>query len=445
MDAPANVVSLPSPPGRTMSQAPSAADPPSAAPASINQAARVTAERDRIFVERLELVDASLAAFVAERPAEDRAGLVERALKIGLTALMDAGVTVNVDAVRAEFALLLRQTEDANTKAAAALDQLLRQNFADGDGRLPRTLEAFLGDRGKLRSLTDELFDESKRDSAVGRIKALLGTYLEGDGSKLATLLDPTRLGSPLHQFRLEISDGFAKLNEKIAALEAASAARAQERAKGTAKGGDFEDLLEIMLGELARGAGDLLDRTAAETGAVIKSRKGDFVLTVDPQLARGRDLRVVVEAKDRPMSMRAIREELREARENRGAAVGLAVFTPAHAPTGVDPFTVIAGDVYCVVDPEAPEPAFFAAAVRLARLLALATLDEREVEVDAAAIARALAGVKEQLEAITRLKSQLTSISNATKGVWTGLDQLRAGILARVAEAEAELRVAAG
>ena len=436
MEVATNVVSLPG-----AGRAP--AGQPASALVATGQAAgtRVAVERDRVVVERLVLIDPGLAAFVAERSADERAGLVERALKIGLTALMDAGVTVNVDAVRAEFALLLRQTEDANTKAAAALDQLLRQNFADGDGRLPRTLESFLGDRGKLRSLTDELFDESRRDSAIGRIKALLGTYLEGDGSKLATLLDPTRLGSPLHQFRLEISDGFARLNEKIAALEAASAARAQERAKGTAKGADFEDLLEMMLGELARGAGDLLDRTAAETGAVIKSKKGDFVLTIDPQLARGRDLRVVVEAKDRPMSMRAIREELREAKENRGAAVGLAVFTPAHAPTGIDPFSVIAGDVYCVVDPEAPEPAFFAAAVRLTRLLALATLDEREVEVDAAAIARALAGVKEQLESITRLKSQLTSISTATKGVWTGLDQLRAGILAKVAEAEAELR----
>ena len=447
MDAPANVVSLPVPAGRLPVPGSAATSlPPVATPASTAAPAsgtRVSVERDRVVVDRLVLVYASLAAFVAERPAEERAGLVERALRIGMTALMDAGVTVNVDAVRAEFAVLLRQTEDANAKAATALDQLLRQNFADGDGRLPRTLEAFLGDRGKLRSLTDELFDETKRDSAIGRIKTLLGAYLEGDGSKLAVLLDPTRLGSPLFQFRGEMTEGFNKLNERIAALEASSSARAQERAKGTAKGGDFEDLLEGLLAEGARGAGDLLDRTAAETGSVIKSKKGDFVLTLDPALTRGHDVRVVVEAKDRPMSLRAIRDELREAKENRGAAVGLIVFTPAHAPAGIDPFTVMGGDVYCVVDPEAPEPAFLAAAVRLARILALATLDDREVEVDAAAIGRALAGVKEQLEAIKTLKSQLTSISNATKGVWTGLDTLRAGILAKVADAEAELRAA--
>ena len=90
-------------------------------------------------------------------------------------------------------------------------------------------------------------------------------------------------------------------------------------------------------------------------------------------------------------MSMRAIREELREARENRGAAVGLVVFTPAHAPAGVAPFNLLGDDVYCVIDPESPDPATLEAAVRLARLLALTSLAEHEVDVDAAAVASAL------------------------------------------------------
>ncbi len=140
-------------------------------------------------------------------------------------------------------------------------------------------------------------------------------------------------------------------------------------------------------------------------------------------------------------MSMRAIREELREARENRSAAVALAVFSPAHAPTGVAPFSVIGDDVYCVVDPQAPDPATLEAAVRLARLLALATLHEREVEVDAAAIATALNAIREQLDSVRTLKAQLTSISTATKAVWAGLDVMRSNIIARVAEAEAEIR----
>ncbi|MEO5964082.1 MAG: hypothetical protein ABIR11_01360, partial [Candidatus Limnocylindrales bacterium] len=185
------------------------------------------------------------------------------------------------------------------------------------------------------------------------------------------------------------------------------------------------------------------VDRTGTETGARIGSKKGDFVLTLNPSMTRGADVKVVLEAKDRVISQRAMREELREARENRGAAVAVAVWTPAHAPTGIAPFALVGDDVHVVVDPEAPDTAYLEAAVRLARVLALATLQEREVDIDAAAIGRALAGVREQLEAIRALKTQLTSVSNATKAVWMGLDTLRTGILARVVEAEAELRVA--
>jgi hypothetical protein len=405
--------------------------------------AGIRVDGDRIVIDRLTVTDPALAAFLAERDVDDRPALVERALRIGLLALQDAGVTVNVDVVKGEFERLLRQAEQVNERAATALEQTLRTNFADDDGRLPRTLERFLGDRGALRTFVNELFDESKRDSAIGRIGTLLGTYFDGDASKLARLLDPTRFGSPMHQFREEISAGFAQLNDRLTAIEAAAAARATERARSAAKGTDFEDLLESLLADLARGAGDLLDRTSNDSGATIKSKKGDFVLTIDPRLARGADLRVVVEAKDRAISMRGIRDELREARENRGAAVGLAVFTPSHAPSGIAPFAIVGDDVYCVVDPAEAEPAVLEAAVRLARLLALATLAEHEAEVNAAAISAALTGIREQLEAIKTLKSQLTSIGNATKAVWQGLDTLRAGILARVSEAEAEIRAA--
>ena len=419
---------------RTLVPLPSTAEAPSSAP-------RVQVLGDRIVVERLVVHDPSLAACLAERPADDRPALVERALRIGLLALQDAGATVNVDVVRAEFERVLRQTEQVNERAAVALEETLRANFADGDGRLPRTLERFLGDRGALRSMVDELFDESKRDSAIGRIGTMLERYFDGDASKLAVLLDPTRLNSPMYQFREEVSSGFKALEERLVAIEAAAAARGAERARSAAKGADFEDVLDALLGDLARGAGDLLDRTGTETGALLKSKKGDFVITIDPRVARGADLRVVIEAKDRPMSMRAIRDELREARENRGAAAGVVVFSPAHAPSGIAPFAIVGTDVYCVVDPQAPEPATLGAAVRLARLLALATLEEHEVEVDAAAIGAALTAIREQLETVRTLKAQLTSISNATKGIWSGLDVMRSTILARVSEAESEIR----
>ncbi len=400
-------------------------------------------ETDRIVVERLVLHDEALAAWLRAQPADDHTILVERALRIGLTAIQSVGVTLNVDAVRSEFDRLAESQRAMTERAAETLEQTLRANFADGDGRLPRTLETFLGDRGKLQATVRELFDPARKDSALGRLATMLETYFDGDASRLATLLDPTRSGSPLHDFRAEIAAGFKSLEERLVAFQAAGAARASERAKSAAKGGDFEDLVEGLLGEVARGAGDLLDRTVNDIGSTLKSKKGDFVLTLNPGLTRGAEVRIVVEAKDRAISAPAMRAELRDAKANRDAAVGLVVFTPAHAPGGVAPFDVRGDDVWCVLDPDAPEPALFEAAVRLARFLALASLAARDAEVDTLTVGAALTGIREQLDQIRNLKSQLTSIGNATKAVWTGLDTMRNGVIEQVARAEAAIRTA--
>jgi hypothetical protein len=351
---------------------------------------------------------------------------------------------MDVELVRREFDTLLERSTTVNQRAATELDQILRANFSDQEGRLPRTLEKFLGDRGQLSRFVADLFDESKRDSAIGRMRTLLGSYFDGDASRLAQLLDPTRLGSPLYQFRTEVGQAFEKLNERLTAIEAAASARGAERARSAAKGTDFEDLLEEMLGSALRGSMDTFERTAAATGDVIKSRKGDFVLTVDPQLCAGADMRVVIEAKDRACSWREIREELDQARRNRAAAVALAVFTPAHAPSGVAPFDIRYGHVFCVVDPEAPDDATLGAAIRLARLLAVSSLAETGSEVDAARALEAVTAIRSELEAVRRLKTQLTSIRNAAAEVSTGLDKLRDQVIARVADAEGLLKVGA-
>ena len=402
----------------------------------------VTVSADRIVVEHLELVDQQLAAFVGEREPEEQAELVERATRIGLQTICSAGVSLTTDVVRAEFARLSERLEQTNARAAEVVEQQLRANFGDGDGRLPRTLEQFLGEDGKLRRLVGELFDPSRREGALGQLTAQLEKYFDGDASQLARLLDPTREGSPLHQFRNEVSGEFRSLQERLVALEAGEKARAEERAKGTAKGGDFEDALETRLAEMARHQGDLLERTGTDAGDALRSKKGDFVLGIDPSRTRGVDLRVVIEAKDRSVSLRRFSAELAEARENRRAAVALAVFTPQSAPTGVAPLALIGSDVFCVYDQEADDAVALEAALRLSRILALASLRESSVQLDVPAVQDALAEIVRQVGEVQGMKSRLTSISNAANDVAGTLDRMRAGILRSVKEVETQLEV---
>ena len=405
-----------------------------------NSQPAVRVSGDRVDIERLALHDGPLAGWLAAQPADDHSILVERALRIGLTALQSVGVTLNVDAVRAEFERFADQSRAANERAAQALETTLRANFGDGDGKLPRTLEAFLGDRGKLKATVEELFDPKRQDSAVGRIASMLGAYFDGDASRLAVLLDPMRTGSPLNSFRAEVNAGFKAIEERLVAFQAGQTARAEERSKSAAKGGDFEDLIEGMLGVAARGYGDLLERTGTESGDAGRSKKGDFVLALNPDVCRGSEVRVVVEAKDRKMSGREMRDELRAAKTNRDAAAALVIFTPQHAPAGIAPFDVRGGDVYAVVDPADPDTASLEAAVRLARLVALATLRESEAEVNIAEVNAALTNIRECLDTVRGLKVQLTSIGTTSSAVSAGLDKLREAILAWISRAEREL-----
>jgi hypothetical protein len=398
---------------------------------------------DRIIISDLELIDAGLAGFVAGVPEPERPGLAVNALRVGLQALVNAGTTANVDLVRAEFGRMVEQMTATQARAAEALDATLRATFADGEGRLPRTLEDFLGDSGKLQRLTGALFDPNRRDSAIGQLNDVLGKYFDGDGSRLAQLLDPTREASPLYQFRNEVSGEFRSLGERIAALEAASRARADERARGTAKGVEFEDLVEVGLAELARGVGDFLERTGTEAGDALRSKKGDFVLTIDPSRTGGRELRVVVEAKDRALSRRMLAEELTAARANRGAAIALAVFTPEHAPAGVSPFALVGTDVYAVYDPEADGGVGLEAAFRVARVMALLTLRETGGQVDVAAVTEALQDVQFAVDNVRKMKARLTTIGSAAQEVSSLLDELRERVLASVRDIDDLVRAA--
>jgi hypothetical protein len=404
--------------------------------------ARITVFGDSITIDGLTLTDASLAAFIGEAAEEERARLAERALRIGLLTLANAGVSMSADVVKAEFERLYDRMEETQKRAAEALATALRENFADTDGRLPRTLERFLGDDGQLRRLTRDLFDENSRESALGRLNELMGKYFDGDGSRLAQLLDPTRQGSPLHQFRGEVSDEFRRLSERIAALEEAKKARAEERAKGTAKGADFEEALEQRLGEMARGLGDLVELTGTGGGDAMTSKKGDLVITIDPTRTRGTTLRIVVEAKDRAMPLSRMTHELAQGRVNRSAVVALAVFTPHTAPTSISPFAMVGPDVYATYDPETDDAVALEAAYRTARILALLTLRDAPVQLDAEAVNRSLEELTRQVDVVRSLKTKLTHIGSTATDVSDALDMLRMGVLRSVKELEAQLAV---
>jgi hypothetical protein len=400
---------------------------------------------DNIAVTGLSLRDADLALYVGEHPAVDQPAVVERGLKVGLIALRNAGVTINVDFVAREFDRLMHRTDESHDRAAVALDAALRETFAAKDGTLPRTLEQFLGKDGTLRRLVDDLFDEERRDSAIGRMRTLLAGYFDGDGAVISRMLDPRLVASPLHGFRTEMREMLKDVSDRLVRLEAARDARADEREKGTAKGLDFEDAVEARLDVLLRGTGDLVEPTGTAVGNSVRSRKGDFLITLDPSWTRGVPVCVAVEAKSGRVGLAKLCRDLDETRRNRGAVIAVAVYRAGNAPSGCAPFTLHGEHIICEFDPDDPDDTAFTAAVRLGRALALSAARNHADVVDAAAVRRDLDGIRAQLNAIVGMKSKLTSISTATGDVRNGLDALRQGVLDRVMSIEGNVADVSG
>ena len=286
---------------------------PAAEPAP-STAATVTVRPDRIVVDRLTVLDPGLAAFLAERPVEERPSMLERALRIGLTALQDAGVSMDVDVVRREFETMVRQTAAGQRAAAAGargrraapeLRRRRRQAAADA-GEVP-------GRPGALAAWSASCSTRRSGTARSGACASCWAPTSTATPAELAQLLDPTRMGSPLHQFRVEVAEGFGKLNERLTAIEAAAAARGAERARVVGEGRRLRDARRADPAEFARGRATSLDAPATKRGM---SRGARGRLRPDPE--PGTDARGGCARRRRvqgPRHLRqAMRDELREA-----------------------------------------------------------------------------------------------------------------------------------
>ena len=408
---------------------------------SASKPTQVEVVGDRIRVASLEVVDRALAGFLESRTPEDRAETVERAMRVGLMALQSASGSIDVDHVRRAFDKLLADASESNKKATAEVEEILRKTFANEGGALPATLERFLGDKGALALFTKDLFDENRRDSALGKLNTILGTYFDGDASKLAHLLDPTREASPLSGFRAEIAKRFDDVLLKIVELDASQKAAKGERKKGTAKGADFESRVIAEYTELLRATNDEIEGTGGVAGSIPDSKKGDAVITINGRDASASVLRIVVEVKDKVMTGPAIEKELAEARENRKAEIALMVFSEAAAPAGASPFVISRHGVYCVVDPEAPDVAILEAGYRLARISALIRAKSEGSGADLSAVRDAIDALRSRLDSVKEIKKTLTAIDSTTEKARDELDALRSAIVTEIDRIEEQVR----
>jgi hypothetical protein len=333
----------------------------SAVPITQPSKGRVLVADGVVYVRELEEHDDEVARVVAE--ADDPIAATSSCLRIGARALRAAHVSVDVDVIERSFADLEHRFE---TKVAAAVDDIARNTAAlldEDDGALTGTLGAF---HEHLEGLLGDTFDADSKSSVLAKIEELVLGTMRG-------LITPEVDDSPIGRLRKElvetvqrevsdVAEEVRRVTEHLGILDATEDAYEHT----TAKGFDYEELVDECVGALAAAHGDLAEPTGTAQGAT-GSKVGDEVVTLNRDDTFGCEARFTIEVKNRKLNMRSTIAELEEAMANRDALAAIAVFrSQDQAPTAV-PFTYTDDKAIAVLDPDDEDDA----ALRLAYMWA--------------------------------------------------------------------------
>jgi hypothetical protein len=239
-------------------------------------------------INEFTITDQDVVSFFRDSNELDLREKFEKVLKMGVVVTKTVEIAEKVDYVEKEFSKL-------GTKIDGSFSDMLEN--------LSITSDLMFGDNGKFAALLEEHFGK--------------------DGEVVKNIFDPYNEGTPFYNLRKEIRGEMEGIRQQLGINKAIE----QFKQKTTAKGFDFEKHCEHILTDIVRVNGDDLEKTSTKPGSLIRSKKGDYVVTFGNNIGK----RLVIELKDveKQLSAVEIQEELEEAKRNRNA--DFAIFVVRH------------------------------------------------------------------------------------------------------------------
>lgn len=338
-------------------------------------------------------------------------------------------------------ALLAQATEDTLTEQRQRI--LSEFSLDNGDGALARLvseLQRNHGDVGKaleqrIGAVMSE-FSLDRDDSALSRLVGRVDSAQRQISSEFS--LDNER--SALARMRRELlgvigeqQKSNTEFQQEVLKALTEITAKKEEAQRSTRHGLVFEvAVYDFINGRQPEG--DTAERTGNTTGKIRNSKKGDVVVQLGPDSAAP-SARIVVEAKqDQSYTLQKALTEIAEARKNRGANIGLFVFSQRTVPGDVlEPLTRYGNDVVVVWDAEnRASDAYLSAALSVARALSVrGKAGGDNLGVDVEGLEKAVREVERQangLDDITKsaqaIDSHVTKILDKARIVRNGLER---------------------
>jgi hypothetical protein len=339
-----------------------------------------------------------------------------------LQGLLEAALDQQREAVLRQFSL---------DDEGSALSRFVRQ-LTDQNGRLKQEFAEDLGRITGQFSLDDE-------GSALSRMMRLVEAAHAGLVGQFS--LDDE--GSSLSRMRRELREAVGELDARqdafhrqVVAALAELSGRKEAEARSTLHGLRFEEQVGSLIQAEVRRGGDLFVHCGAQVGLIRNNKTGDYLVELGPDHEHA-GARVVIEAKeDRSYDDRLALAELDEAKRNRGADVGVFVFS-ARTAGERDSFRRVGDDVFVVWDADDRRTdVYLLAAVSVARALVLRSRRRKgESSVDFEAMDRAIAAIIKEVERLDEMAKTGDSIRRNADRLVGEVDRLRKNLGARAHE----------
>ena len=307
-----------------------------------------------------------------------------------------------------------------------SFDQLVeRLNISVDAGveRIAGTATALLGEedgaptemladvKGELTARLEALFDPDSKSSALALIEEILGTATTASVARLQASLDLENPESPLGRWRAE----FAQLvkehdGETLREVRELATALAVEDAKAEVwqltalKGIAYEEVVHLAFSEVVACHGDIIEDVGRQRGAS-GAMVGDLVITLNAEEFGGRSPVVVLDAKNRKLSLRKTLEELDAAMVNREADVGIAIFSSRDHVKTPSVFVPYGNRAVMVLDDDCPDLGVVELADAWARTVLRRSAGPEAADFDHERLADAVAKVTRALDRVSTIR----------------------------------------
>jgi hypothetical protein len=309
-------------------------------------------------------------------------------------------------------------------------ERILREFSLDNkEGALSRLIAELVEHHGKVgRTLQDSIeevvgeFSLDNEDSALSRLVKRVELAQRQISSEFS-LDDEQSALARMRRDLLVVLEGHQQQNDRfqreVMETLAALTARREEMARSTRHGIAFETEVFLFLQKESQKIGDVAAHTGNTPGLIKHCKVGDAIIDLGPDSAAP-GARIAAEAKEKAgFTLAAALQEMELARKNRGASVGLFVFSKGTAPECLQSLQRYGVDVVVVWDAEDPSTdVFLAAGLMVSRALCIrARTDQNSMFADLEGIEAALLEIERQAGGLEEISTLTGTIkSNADK-----------------------------